>query len=653
MIKNVDQLPVTGQRVFVRVDFNVPRDRGGGKTVPKITDDTRIREALPTIQYLMDSRAKIILASHLGRPKGREASESLVAVAERLAELIGREVLFPEDCVGDAVRKLAHELREGQVMLLENLRFHKEEEANDPQFSQSLAQLADVYVSDAFGTLHRAHASTACMVKHFKEKGIGLLVKKELEFLTPLLTRPARPSIAVLGGAKVSDKIGLIENMIPKVDGLVLGGGLAYTFLKAQGIEIGNSKFEPDCINVAKRILTKAKEAGVPVSLPTDHRVAHSLAADAPSRVVKTISDGEMGLDIGPQTIENFRNVIAQAKTIFWNGPMGVFELPAFAEGSIAVAKAIASTDAVSIVGGGESLAAVQMSGVADDITHLSTGGGATLEFLEGKELPGLKALELRGSMRKTTIVGNWKMNGTIEESLKMITELRHKLPEGSPEVVVAPPSTALYSAHVALQDTPIKLAGQNMHWENEGAFTGEISGYFLKDVGCSHVLIGHSERRQFFGETDESVNKKITAALALELTPIFCLGETLEQRNAGKTETVIEAQLKRGLQSLPMSDIKSIIVAYEPVWAIGTGKTPTTEEISAALGFIRNLVGKLYDGPTANALPILYGGSVSPANAKEILQVKDVDGLLVGGASLVTEKFLKIIAARESERGE
>ena len=249
---------------------------------------------------------------------------------------------------------------------------------------------------------------------------------------------------------------------------------------------------------------------------------------------------------------------------------------------------------------------------------------------------------------RQTLIVGNWKMNGTVEETLKLITELRHKLPQTATEVVIAPPFTTLYSASVALQDTTIKLAGQDMHWETEGAFTGEVSGYFLKDVGCSHVIIGHSERRQYFGETDEMVNKKIQAAQAQELTPIFCLGETLEQRKAGKTEVVIEGQLKKGLQTIPMNDLKGLAIAYEPVWAIGTGQTPTVEEIGQVHRFIRNFIAKAHDAPTANAVSLLYGGSVTPENASTILRVSHVDGVLVGGASLVIEKFLKIIAAGE-----
>ncbi len=396
-IKTIEELNVAGRRVFVRVDFNVARD----KTTGKITEDLRIRETLPTIQYLLDQKARVILASHLGRPKGRDPKESLVDVAGRLAELLKREVVFPEDCVGSAVRKLAHDLREGEVMLLENLRYHPEEEANHPAFARQLADLAEVYISDAFGTLHRAHASTAGMVAHFKEKGMGFLVKRELDHLSRLTLHPMRPYWAVLGGAKVSDKIGLIENLITKVDGLLLGGGLAYTFLKASGHEIGKSKMEEDKVIVAQRILSKARDRGVPVHLPMDHRVSDRFEKTAEARVVKELDATDMGLDIGPQTETSYTKVLEEAKTVFWNGPMGVFEFPAFAGGTLAIAKAIAVSPGVSseggfsVVGGGESVAAVKKTGYAEKISHLSTGGGAALEYLEGRELPGLKALEI------------------------------------------------------------------------------------------------------------------------------------------------------------------------------------------------------------------------------------------------------------------
>lgn len=391
-LKTIHQLSVSGRRVFLRADFNVPLEKDG-----KILDDTRIREALPTIRYLLDQKAKIIIASHLGRPQEKNPQDSLEGVAARLAELLDREVLFPEDCVGDGVRKLAHELREGEVLLLENLRFHKEEEANDPQFAASLAQLAEVYVSEAFGTLHRAHASTEGMVGHFKEKGIGLLIRKELDFLEKLLKDPERPFCVVLGGAKVSDKMALIENLLGRTEGLLLGGGLAYTFLKAKGMAIGRSQLAEEKLYLAQKVLQRSKETGVPIYLPEDHRVGDRISPEVTPRTVTQIGPEDMGLDIGPLTIRRYEEVLKGARTIFWNGPMGVFELPAFAEGTFAIARAIAgatSQGAVSVVGGGESLAAVRKSRVAGQITHLSTGGGATLEFLEGRKLPGLKVLE-------------------------------------------------------------------------------------------------------------------------------------------------------------------------------------------------------------------------------------------------------------------
>lgn len=395
-IKPLHELSVSGKRVLVRVDFNVARD----KTTGAITEDLRIRETLPTIRFLIDQKAKVILASHLGRPKGHDPKESLVNVAAHLAELLDKEVVFPEECVGDAVRKLAHELKDGDVMLLENLRYHAEEEANDAHFSQQLAQLGEVYVSDAFGTLHRAHASTVGVAHHFKEKGMGFLVQKELECLNRLTTSPARPYWAVLGGAKVSDKIGLIENLLTKVDGILLGGGLAYTFMKALGQVVGRSKVEEDNVIVAHRILQKAKDRGVPVHLPVDHQVADQFSEKATARLVKTLGPDDMGLDVGPETVAQYAAILAEAKTIFWNGPMGVFEFPAFSTGTMGVAQAIVSSPGTSgpggfsVVGGGESLAAIKKSGVADRIGHLSTGGGAALEYLEGRELPGLKALE-------------------------------------------------------------------------------------------------------------------------------------------------------------------------------------------------------------------------------------------------------------------
>ncbi|MCY1045584.1 phosphoglycerate kinase [Corallococcus sp. bb12-1] len=397
MIRYIDDLQLTGKRVFIRVDFNVPMD---GR---RVTDDTRIREALPTIKRALEMGGKVILASHLGRPKGPDPKLSLEPVAAELVKLLGgkHEVILTDDCVGDGVKKQVKELKEGQVVLLENLRFHKEEEANDEAFSRELAALADVYVNDAFGTAHRAHASTAGMVPFVKEKAAGFLMRKEIEYLgDKVLKNPAKPFVAILGGSKVSDKIKVIESLLPKVDALLVGGAMAYTFLKAQGIEVGKSRVEEgDKLALAAKLLDTAKRLKTPLVLPIDHIVgtgptADSVAKETPDQVIPA---DMMGLDIGPKTRAMFTQRIRDAKTVVWNGPMGVFEVAKFAEGtkSVAVAMSI-NTQATTVIGGGDSAAAVEQMGYADKMSHVSTGGGASLEFLEGKELPGIKALETK-----------------------------------------------------------------------------------------------------------------------------------------------------------------------------------------------------------------------------------------------------------------
>ncbi|MFH0800638.1 MAG: phosphoglycerate kinase [Pseudomonadota bacterium] len=392
-IKYIDELQIAERRLFIRVDFNVAMDEGGA-----ISDDTRIRAALPTIRYALGQNARVILASHLGRPKGKlNPKYSMRPVGERLAELLGDvDVLHPEDCVGDAVKKLASELAPGQVMLLENLRFHPEEEANGDAFAKQLASLAEVYVNDAFGTAHRAHASTVGMVPYVAQKGAGFLMRAEVEALTRLLKNPARPFVALLGGAKVSDKLGVVENLMNICDRLLIGGGMAYTFLKAKGIAVGKSLVEEEKIHAARRILERAETRGIQIMLPLDHIVASVCSAEALPKETEgqAIPDEMMGLDIGPRTISKFTSAIEKAGTIFWNGPMGVFELAPFSVGTDRMAQAVADSAAVSVVGGGDSVAAVTKAGVADKINHISTGGGASLEFLEGKKLPGIAALE-------------------------------------------------------------------------------------------------------------------------------------------------------------------------------------------------------------------------------------------------------------------
>ncbi len=387
---SIRDLDLKGKRVFLRVDFNVPLAAG------KVTDDTRVRESLPTIKFAREHGARVILASHLGRPKGKRNPEmSLKPAAERLSELLRAPVAFAEDCIGDETEKKVAALKDGDVLLLENLRFHSEEEKNDQKFAQALAYLCDLYVNDAFGSAHRAHASTEGIAHLVLKAAAGFLMEKELTYLGKAIQNPDKPYVAILGGAKVSDKIEVISNLLPLVDSLLIGGGMAYTFLSAQGIGVGKSLVEPDKLDLARELLDDAAKRGVKLLLPVDHKVAEKIDPAAQARVVglREIPDSLMALDIGPKTIEAFVAAVHGAKTIVWNGPMGVFECPPFADGTLAVARAVADSGATSIIGGGDSVAAVQQAGVASRITHISTGGGASLEFLGGLKLPGVEAL--------------------------------------------------------------------------------------------------------------------------------------------------------------------------------------------------------------------------------------------------------------------
>jgi phosphoglycerate kinase len=389
-ITPVDKLDVASRRVFVRVDFNVPLTKDG-----RVSDDTRIREALPTLRHLLERGARVVLASHLGRPKkGRDPKFSLAPAGERLAELLSMDIPLTDECVGDGARKVVTDLRDGRVALLENLRFHPGEEANDRDLARELARLADVYVDDAFGAVHRAHCSVEALPRLVPARGAGFLLQRELAALGRLVAGPERPYLAVLGGAKVSDKIAVLEALFQRVDGLLVGGAMANTFLAAQGRALGKSLVEADKLSLARDLLLRAAERGVPVTLPVDLVVAPSVDA-AQGRVVDVDGVGpeDLALDVGPRTVALFREALLRARSVFWNGPLGLFERPAFAAGSVGVARAIAETSGFTVVGGGDSVAAVQQAGLGDRFSHISTGGGASLELLEGRKLPGVEAL--------------------------------------------------------------------------------------------------------------------------------------------------------------------------------------------------------------------------------------------------------------------
>ena len=390
-VKTVKDIELSGKRVILRADFNVPLKQGD------ITDDTRIKAALPTIKYVLEQKnTSLILMSHLGRPKGdKDPSLSLKPVADRLSELLGKDVKMASDCIGSEVKAMADGLKAGEVMLLENLRFHKEEKKNDPDFAKQLAELAEVYVNDAFGTAHRAHASTEGITKYLPAAA-GFLIDKEVRFFQHILENPKKPFVAIIGGAKVSSKIGVLESLLPKASTLIIMGGMSYTFLKAQGYEIGKSLFEEEYLETAENLIKKAKEAGVEIILPLDHVVASDFDENAKPENVDDINipSDKMGMDIGPKTLNSIKDRIAKAETLVWNGPLGVFEFDAFAKGTIEAAKMVAECQGTTVIGGGDSVAAVNKFGLADKIDHVSTGGGASLEFLEGRTLPGIVALQ-------------------------------------------------------------------------------------------------------------------------------------------------------------------------------------------------------------------------------------------------------------------
>ena len=635
--KTVRDLDVAGKKVLVRVDFNVPLNDKG-----EITDDTRITASLPTIQYLLEQKAAVILMAHLGRPKGQVKPElSLAPVAKHLGKLLGKKILFAPDCVGEAAQAAASKLKPGHILLLENLRFHKEEEKNDMEFAEKLASLADLYVNDGFGVSHRAHASVEG-VTHFLPAAAGFLLEKEIQYVGQAVTNPLHPFVAIIGGAKVSDKIGVISNLLDKVDTLLIGGGMANTFLAAQGYKMGKSLVEEDKLDLAKELLAKAKKNKVNMLLPTDLVMAVAFAPDAEhvTEKVKNLNQAYMALDIGAETSKAYAEALADAKMIVWNGPMGVFEMDAFCKGTEAVAKAVAKSRATSIVGGGDSVAAIEKLGLAKRITHISTGGGASLEYLEGKVLPGVAALD---DLRRKMIAGNWKMHKTVSEAVALAEDIVMETNGTLNEVVIFPPFTALETVADAIDGKHVGYGAQDLHWEDKGAFTGAVSGAMIADICAEYVLVGHSERRTIFGENEKIVASKIIAAYRNGLKPMLCVGENLAEREAGKTARKINMQLKSALRVISAEDAENLVVAYEPIWAIGSGKAATPEDALEVCTLIREKIGEIFTPDIARKVRILYGGSVNEKNAASF-NLSGIDGVLVGGASLKADTFAAIV---------
>ncbi|KLO21820.1 phosphate starvation-inducible protein PsiE [Marinitoga sp. 1197] len=641
----IKDLNLKDKKVIMRVDFNVPMKDG------VITNDKRIKAALPTIKHVLNEGAKVILLSHLGRPKGEPKPEfSLKPVADRLSELLNQEVKFVPEVIGEKVKNAVNELKEGEVLLLENTRYMKGETKNDLELAREWANLADIHVNDAFGTAHRAHASNVGIAQ-FIPSVAGFLMEKEIKFLSKATSNPEKPYVVILGGAKVSDKIGVINNLLDKADKILIGGAMMFTFLKALGKEIGSSRFEEDKVDLAKELLEKAKEKGVELVLPVDAIIAQKLEAGVEKKIAKIedgIEEGWMGLDIGPDSIKLFKDKLAGAKTVVWNGPMGVFEIEDFATGTKEVAMMVADITeegAVTIIGGGDSAAAIELFGLERKVSHVSTGGGASLEFLEGKELPGIASIASKKKInkRRYILAGNWKMNKTNLEAAEFISKLTANIgKEKKFDIIIAPTFLALEKAVDLTSSTNIKVSAQNMYFEDSGAYTGEISAGMLKSIGVEFVILGHSERRNIFGETDEVINKKIKKALEKEIIPIFCVGEKLEEREKGLTFNVIEKQIKEGLYGLNKNEVQKIIVAYEPVWAIGTGKVATPEQAEEVHAYIRKLLSEMYNEETAESITILYGGSVKPNNYFGLFTKPNIDGGLVGGASL-KESFIEL----------
>ncbi len=659
--KTIDNLKnLDNKVVFTRVDFNVPIKDG------KVTNNQRIKASLPTIDKLVSKKAKIVLLSHLGRVKTIEDKKrlSLAPIVEEFNRISKTKALFINQTRGKKVEEAIKNMKPGEIIILENTRFEefnnagelvKNESKNNPELGAYWGSLADVFVNDAFGTAHRAHASNVGIASNVAESAIGYLIKKEYDFLEATIKDPKRPFVALLGGAKVSDKIKIIESLLEKADKVIIGTAMCYTFHLAQGKKIGKSLAEPSQVKLAAKLLKKYPNK----LIITEDCVCSEKFEDKPGIVADEVPDNMMGMDIGPKTIALVKKELKGAKTVLWNGPFGVFEMENFKHGTEEVAKAIVALDgATTIIGGGDSAAAAAKLGLANKFSHVSTGGGASMELVEGKELPGIAAIQEVGEynfgaikeIRKPIMVGNWKMNNGVLETIKFVDAFEHQLKplvknNELPEIVIAAPYVSIpfllpkghYSNHFT-------IAAQDIDIHENGAYTGQISAKMLVELKVKYVIIGHSERRAMYFETDELVNKKAQVVLANKMIPIIAFGETLSEYKAKETQKVIKTQIQKALINLKADDVKKIVLAYEPIWAIGTGKCATESEAQEMVAYTRSIVKDMFDEKVAQAIRIQYGGSVNLINIKDLMIQKDIDGALIGGASLDPENFLKII---------
>ncbi|PID28157.1 MAG: triose-phosphate isomerase [Candidatus Cloacimonadota bacterium] len=646
----IDNVDVHGKRVLVRADFNVPLNENG-----EITDDKRIMDSLPTLIRIIVEGGKLILMSHFGRPKGKVNPEfSLKPVAEKLKQILPSKVTLAPDCIGPEVEALVNNMNNGDVVLLENLRFHPGETAGDEEFAKKLASLGDIYINNAFGVAHRPHASVSVVTRFFDKAVAGYLMVKEMEYIGETMRKPKRPFAAILAGVKIDGKIDVINKFLDKADKIFVAGGIANTLLLAKGFEVGNSVVEPEKLDVARAILDKAERKNVKLFLPKDMLCGREFKNDTERKYFDFDKQepGWIAMGIGPKTVDEYKRELSDCRTIIWNGPVSVFEFDNFAKETFDIVKIVAdltqNNGVTSVIGGGDTAAALKKAGISTRFSHISTGGGASLEYMEGKKLPGIETITNKGidTLRRFLIAGNWKMNKNVHESIDFSSKLKSRaLNNDNVDIVIAPTYTSLYPVNERIKDSHIELGSQDIFWEDSGAFTGQVSADMLKSCGVRYNIIGHSERRQFFFETDVTINKKVKKSLKSGFKPILCVGETLEERERGLEKDVIRRQITEGLKGIVADDNFYLIVAYEPVWAIGTGKTATPEQAEEIHKFIREVLSSIYNENLARSVRILYGGSLKPANAFELLSQPNIDGGLIGGAALKVADFSEIVS--------